>query len=151
MPKRLVFTMVMNTDFLVSIDTNPFYFRHYDLTNFMVFVNGREIPSESLSLDKSHLKTYVMGYSNLFGGSGIHHSDSEFQINHDMFINVYFMLVYDLTPDLAASEEHTSSPVNGNIRIELKFCKALPDAVTCLLYLEYDNSVHIDLACTSLN
>jgi hypothetical protein len=65
-----------------------------------------------------------------------------------MFINCYFMLVYDLTPDLAASEGHTKSPVNGNIRIELKFGKALPDAVTYLLYLEYENSVRIDLPCT---
>jgi hypothetical protein len=65
-----------------------------------------------------------------------------------MFINGYFMLVYDLTPNMAASEAHTSSPVNGNIRIELKFAKALPEALTCLIYLEYDNTVRIDLART---
>jgi len=54
------------------------------------------------------------------------------------------MILYDLTPDLAASEGHASPPTNGDI--ELKFAKALPEAVTCLLYLEYDNSVRIDLA-----
>ena len=53
------------------------------------------------------------------------------------------MIVYDLTPDLAASE---GPPTNGDIRIDLKFAKALPEAITCLLYLEYDNSVRIDLA-----
>jgi hypothetical protein len=58
------------------------------------------------------------------------------------------MLVYDLTPDMAASEVHISLPVNGNIRIELKSAKPLPDAVTCLLYLEYDNSVLVDIART---
>jgi hypothetical protein len=146
MPKRLVFTMVKNTDFLGSIETNPFYFRHYYLTSFTPFVNGRRIPSESLSLDMSHEKTSVMGYSTLFEGCGIHHSNTGLQITHDMFINGYFMLVYDLPPDMAASEGHTSSPVNGNIRIELKFAEALPEAVTCLLYLEYDKTVRIDLA-----
>ena len=54
------------------------------------------------------------------------------------------MLLFDLTPDLGASEGHTSHPENGNIRIELKFNKALPEAITCLLYLEFDNSVRID-------
>jgi hypothetical protein len=54
------------------------------------------------------------------------------------------MLVFDLTPDLAASEGHTSNPVNGHIRLELKFSKPLPDHVLCLLYIEYDNSVLID-------
>jgi len=36
------------------------------------------------------------------------------------------MLVFDLTPDLAASEGHISDPVLGDIRLELKFEKALP-------------------------
>jgi hypothetical protein len=51
------------------------------------------------------------------------------------------MLLYDLTPDLAASEGHTSERTSGDIRIDLKFGTALPEAITCLLYLEYDNSV----------
>ena len=63
-----------------------------------------------------------------------------------MYINGFFMIAYDLMPDLAASEGHTSHPTNGDIRIDLKFAKALPEAVTCLLYLEYDDSVRIDLA-----
>jgi hypothetical protein len=35
------------------------------------------------------------------------------------------MLLFDLTPDLFASELHTSLPENGAIRIELKFKEAL--------------------------
>jgi len=54
------------------------------------------------------------------------------------------MLVFDLIPDLAASEGHTSDPLTGNIRLELKFGKDLPNPISVLLYLEYDNSVLID-------
>ena len=54
------------------------------------------------------------------------------------------MLVFDLTPDLAASDGHTSDPASGNIRLELKFGKDLPESIFVLLYLEYDNSVGID-------
>jgi hypothetical protein len=36
-----------------------------------------------------------------------------------MFINGYFMLLFDITPDKGASEGHTTHPDNGNIRIEL--------------------------------
>jgi len=49
-----------------------------------------------------------MGYRTLFEGSGIHHSNSGLQITPDKYINEFFMLVFDLTPDLAASEGHTS-------------------------------------------
>jgi hypothetical protein len=54
------------------------------------------------------------------------------------------MLLYDLTPDMAVSESHTSAVEGGNIRIDLGFKEALKEAITCLLYLEYDNSVRID-------
>ena len=62
-----------NKDFLGSMDSNPYYFRHYDINNFAMYVNGKQIPPEGLSLDMGHEK---MGYRTLFDGSGIHHSNS---------------------------------------------------------------------------
>ena len=66
------------------------------------------------------------------------------QVTHRMFIAGYFMLLFDLTPDRAASEGHISSPDQGNVRLELRFEKPLSEAVTCLLYLEYDNCARIE-------
>jgi hypothetical protein len=71
-----------------------------------------------------HEKISVMGYRTLFEGSGIHHSNTVLQITPALYINGYFMLVFDLTPDLAASEGHASDSVHGNIRLDLKFAKA---------------------------
>jgi len=82
--------------------------------------------------------------STLFEGSGFHHSISGLQITPAMYINGYFMLVFDLTPDLAASEGHASDFAHGHIRLDLKFRKAMPDPLFCLLYLEYDGSIIID-------
>jgi hypothetical protein len=45
LPIRLIFTMVKNTDILGSRDSNPCNLRHYDQTNFTMYVNGRQIPS----------------------------------------------------------------------------------------------------------
>ena len=58
------------------------------------------------------------------------------------------MLPFDLTPDRAVSEGHISLPVQGNIKLELQFDKPLSEAVTCLLFLEYDISVPIDKLLT---
>jgi hypothetical protein len=95
-----------------------------------------------------HQKTSVKGYRTLFEASGIHHLNAGLQITHDMYIVSYFTLLFDLTPDRSASEGHASQPDSGNIRIELKFAKPLPDAVTCLLYLEYDNCGRFDSSRT---
>ena len=56
-PKRLLFTMVKNADFIGTMDTNPYKFRHYDISDFLIFVNGRQYPNKSLSLDMDHEKT----------------------------------------------------------------------------------------------
>ena len=53
-----------------------------------------------------------------------------------MYMNGYIMLLFDLTLDRGVSKGHTHHPVNGNISIELKTDKPLPEAYTCLLYLE---------------
>jgi len=104
----------------------PYYFRHYDLSSFAQNVNGRKVPTEGLSLGMDHEKTSVMGYRALFEDLVKHHSNSGHQITPKMYISVYFTLLFDLTPDRAASERHTSQPDNGNIRVELKFSKPLP-------------------------
>ena len=119
-PKRLLFTIIKNTDFNGSVDTNPYKFRHYDISEFSLYVNGRRVPSEGLSLDMDHEKTSVMGYRTLFEGSGIHHSNTGLQITH-MYINGYFTLLFDLIPHYVASVAQTSLPENRNIRIELQF------------------------------
>ena len=61
-----------------------------------------------------------------------------------MYMNGFFMLVFDLKPDLATSEGHASDSAHGHIRLDLKFRKALPEPLVCLLYLEYDGSIIID-------
>jgi hypothetical protein len=119
-PKLLLFTMSKKRDFLCSMDSNPYNFRHYDMTNFSLFVNGKQYPNEGLSMDMSHEKSSVLAYNTLFEGSGIHHSNAALQITHDMYISGYFMLLFDLTPDRAASEGHVSPPENGVVRIECK-------------------------------
>jgi len=91
-----------------------------------------------------HEKTSVMGYRMLFEVSGIHHPNSGHQITHEIYINGYFMLLFNLTPDRGSSEGHTSHPDNGNFRVELKFSKALTEPITCIYYLEYGNSVRVD-------
>ena len=68
--------MVKNADFIGTIDTNPYIFRHYDISDFSLFVNGKQNPNKDLSLGMDHEKTSVMGYRTQFEGSVIHHSNA---------------------------------------------------------------------------
>jgi len=96
LPKHLLYNMIKNADFNGSVDTTPYKFSHYDISEFSLYVNGKRVPIEGLTLDMDHEKTSVMGYTTLFEGSGIHHSNTGLHITHDMYINGYFMLLFDL-------------------------------------------------------
>jgi len=136
--------MIKNKDFTGSLNINPFYFSHFNCNHFTLFCNGRPLPSEGLALDLSHEETTVLAYNTLFEGSGIRNSNAGLQVTHSIFIEGYFILLFDLTKDRAASEDHISFPDQGNIRLELRFDKPLSEVIACLLYLEYDNCVRID-------
>jgi hypothetical protein len=43
-----------------------------------------------------------------------------------------------------ADEEHISLPRQGNVRIEARFKKPLPEPVTCILYAEFPGYIEID-------
>ena len=88
LPKRVIFTMIKNTDVLGTMSSNPFYFRHYDLSHFALYANGKQIPPEGLTLDMSREKTAIMGYRTLFEGSGIHHSNTGLQITPAMYVYI---------------------------------------------------------------
>jgi len=48
--KRLPFTMVKNAVFIGSMDTNPYKFRHYRISDFSLFVKGKHFRNDGLSL-----------------------------------------------------------------------------------------------------
>ena len=57
LPKRLLFGMVKNCDFTGSVDSNPFNFQHFNLSSFVMYVNGQQIPTEELHVDAKFKKT----------------------------------------------------------------------------------------------
>ena len=101
---------------------------------------------ERASLDTWITKRRMLWAIVQFEGSGIHQSNTRLQITHHLYINGYFMLLFDLTFYRGASEGHTLIPENGNIRTEQLISKALPESITCLLYTEYYSTVPVNLA-----
>lgn len=144
LPKRILIGMTNNTNFSGTPSTNPFEFKHFGLQYFAIYVNGQQIPAGGLSIDTTHEKGSTLAYQTLFSGSGIHHTNHGIQITHDMYISGHFLLLYDLTPDGGASEGHTSLLNNGSLRVEFRFADKLTEAITIIMYCEYDNSIQID-------
>jgi hypothetical protein len=58
-----------------TVTTNPYNYRHFGLSNFVMYGNGKKVPTEALNMNMGLEKT-IMDYRTLFEGSVIHHSNS---------------------------------------------------------------------------
>jgi len=90
--------MLRNMEFLGTVNSNPYHCRHYDLNESVMKLNGKLLPPDGLHLGMVHEKTSVMGYKT-FDSSEINHSNTRLQITHDMYINGYFMFLFNLNPE----------------------------------------------------
>jgi len=114
------------------------------MTNIVLYVNGVQHPPEPLSIDCSTPFGATRSYETLFSSTGIHHDDRSHMITLEMFTQEFYVLGFDLKPDLEADEEHISLPRQGNVRIEERFKKPLPEPVTCIFYAEFPEHIEID-------
>jgi len=62
----------------------------------------------------------------------------------EMFTKFFYVLGFDLSPDREADEENISLPRQGNVRIEARFKKPLPEPVTCSLYAVFPGHIEMD-------
>ena len=56
--------MIKYSDFNGSVDTNSYNFKHY-ISEFSLYVNGKRVPNEGLTLDMDHEKRllWAIGHS----------------------------------------------------------------------------------------
>lgn len=147
LPKRVIVGMVTNQAFNGNVKKNPFNFQHFKLNYFTLYVDGEQVPSSKpLQPDISGAEmNYVMAYHTLFTGTGIQFGDAGNNIVRGDYPCGYWLMAFDLTPDMSASESsHWNLVRNGNLRIELGFTEALTDTVNCIVYAELDNVVEVD-------
>ena len=71
-PKRIVLGLVDTEAYNGSYRSNPFYFKHHNLTQVGVYVDGEQIPRKTffLNFDATGGQNVIAGYQSLFSGIG---------------------------------------------------------------------------------
>lgn len=147
LPNLLLFAMVDNDAYTGSRVLNPFNFKHNNIIQYHLLVNGVQTPNEPYVFDykEGSPEISTRGYQSLFKDTGIHYFDRGHQINKKFFDNGCFMLATDLTTDRSTESGACGNLLNqGTIRLEARFQVALPKSVTVLIYAEYDSAIKID-------
>ncbi|GFS51399.1 uncharacterized protein F54H12.2 [Trichonephila inaurata madagascariensis] len=136
MLKRIVIACIDNDAFNGNYRKFPLEFKLYDVNFIGVYVDGQPVPHQPLELDFEK-GNYIQAYKNLFLNSeGLHLSRSEFAKGYSLFL-------FDLSPDLCEGE-HFYLIRHSNLRIELKFNKALNETVSIIVFAEFESLIEIN-------
>ena len=143
LPKRLIITMVKNTDFLGTMSSNPYNFRHYDVTHFAMYITLKQVPPKAWHLIWA-VKRQPNGIQNpiwRIGHSSFEHGTSDKACQ--VYKRVFHASVWLDARPCCLRKPYIGSRVCRHT-FEMKFGKPLPEPLVCLLYLEYDSAVLID-------
>ena len=142
LPTRLVLGCVDNDAFNGNYRKNPFNFKHYNMTQLNVYLDGQQQTVRPLELDYAH-NQYITAYMSLFTGTGKQFADIGNNIKRDEYARGYTLYAFDLTPDLG-EDDHFNLLKEGNVRVDMKFADPLPNTINVIVYAEFENIIEID-------
>ena len=138
--------MLVDTEYYnVRYASNPFNFKHNNLTQVNVYVDSEQAPRKPLFLtfDDAGGQNFIAGFQSLFFGTGKLSQDAGNQINRSDYGSGYTAFCFDSSPD-HRSGDHFELMKQGNLRAELHFKQALANIVNLIIYAEFQNVVEID-------
>ena len=143
MPKMVIFGMVDNKAYNGDIKSSPFEFKHNDVCHIALYREGVTVPFRPLTPDFSKdlcVREYVQG---LVQGLELYNRDESIGISLNEYSEGgYTLFAFNLTPDLALVG-HAQPYIDGNLRLELKFNKALPSSINVVIMAIFDGKVEI--------
>lgn len=141
LPQRIVLAMVSNAAMNGSTTMNPFNFQHFNLSECNVLLNGSSVNGKAMTFDFENSK-YLDGYWSLFSSTGKMHDNAGSVINRKDYKNGYALIVFDLSPTLC-NGDYIDPDNSGELSVSLSFKNNLTNAITVLLYLEYNSQIEI--------
>ncbi|KAF4528942.1 hypothetical protein B566_EDAN017147 [Ephemera danica] len=142
-PVRIIVFFVSNTALNENGKHNPSNFNHFDLCELSLHVDGRQIPSAPLQPNHEDGQ-YIEAYLSTFTGTGLMFKDDGHCISRAAYPNGYCLYAFNLTSHLSANDCHWTLRKSGAVNIEVRFKKALPQAVNLVTFAEFQNLIQID-------
>jgi hypothetical protein len=141
LPKRVIMGLVTTASCNGTYATNPFNFRHANLTSLNLFVGGHQILSKPFTPDYEG-QQYCREYMHLFLGTSTVNTNNTFDVRRDDFDKGYCFYIFNLQPDLVPGN-YVDLQKEDSMRVEMVFGTALSEPYTCIVLCEYDQVIEV--------
>ena len=148
-PSRLVFAIVSAEAYNGTQQTNPFYFKPYDILSVSLIVNDTVANGAPLEMNFDEAaaggRQYVLAYNQMFTSTGTHGSDFGNDITIEDFKDGYTLFCYNLDP-FENPGDYYNLIDTGFVRLSIQFRNPLAETVVLVIYSEHQDMFEIDAA-----
>lgn len=143
LPTKIIFGLVKDASVNGSMTSNPFNFQGLSLSEASLSVNSQFIPHAPLKLNLNRAAAATPGFFSLFAASGNLFGNGGPSLTPYSWLNAGNTLYgFDLSPH--QTSDCVGESKRGNIKLALRFASATAEAIRVIVYIQYDNIIHID-------
>jgi hypothetical protein len=140
-PKLIIMAMVDNEASGGVYGKNPFDFKHCNVKEVELRIDGEARPVLALKPDFKG-KNCIREYNSLLESMGILGKDASLPFTYDEFLAGYTFFSWNLTPDYQGQVQDSSR--RRDIRLDVKFAEPTTTTMNILLYAIFDATIMID-------
>ena len=142
-PNVLYIVLVSENAHSGHYEKSPFKFNHYFTDFINVTVDGIPLPIQSLSPNFDQ-NLYIDSYRALKNAILFNEKGKPGVINRKMFKDGYTIFAFDLGTKVEKNSFLFNPKRKGQLRINIKFSKPLPEGVNVILYGKFPDLIQID-------
>jgi hypothetical protein len=143
LPKRIILGMVRNSDINGNAASNPFDFKHFNLSKLEVSIDGKTTHNKAFTPNFTDGEV-ARSYMSLYQATGSMGMNRSFGMSLAQYKAGYTLWGFDLTADQGSEEGQLHPIKTGNMRIDLQFSEGLPGPINVIVYAEFDNQIEIN-------
>lgn len=141
-PKVVFVAMADNKTVNGDLKRNPFHFKHNNLREIALRVDGNSHPGPPYTPDFDG-KMFGRSYVDLMNALGYFNKDDTNGLTMEEFANGYTLYAFDLTSDNNISASYRQAKTPHSIRLDLEFNTPLTETVNVLIYAVFESLVEI--------
>lgn len=143
LPTRVVIGLVSTLALDGKNQLSPFNFRHCNMQNIELRVNGRALPTpDGINVDMDN-KLYAQAYASVFLGSGAFFENNS-PMTYEEYCEGNFLIMFDLTEDFNNELTHFHSPNSGTLSLKIRLSEAIQESISIICMFEHEVVMNVD-------
>jgi hypothetical protein len=145
-PTRIMIAFVATDNYNGALNRNPYSFHHFDIQSLRLLKNGLDYPTPPVETNYSTLPhSFMQAYNRVLMSTSSDYSDRVLGLTPLEYSKGYTFYSFILAPDQESDSETASMTLRpSQIKIEIRFAKALETSVQMIVYSESPTTLNID-------